>query len=115
MEKMVKMFNELMEGFKDEVFTVTSLLSKPEGELRSRYGNCRYKLIHREGNYVLGAYGFSRFTNSTFYEIGENGEIIYEWLCQEFHIANNKESEEAMYKHNRLGNERMREFGLGDD
>lgn len=110
--KMIDKFNELMKGFIAESITIEWLLENPEGILRNGSSECRYKLKNYNGVMLLGAYGVSRFTNWRFHEITENGDINYEWFCQEMHIAGDPDSKREMRNHNQQGFERIESFGI---
>lgn len=106
---MVKKFNNVMEGFIPGDITFDWLKDNPEGELRNGSSVCHYKLKKVDGDYLLGAFGVSRFTNWQFYEITETGKIQFEWYLQEMCIANDPESIREMDNNNNEG------FGIRHD
>lgn len=110
--KMIEKFNELMKGFISENITIEWLRENPEGTLRNGSSECRYKLKNSKGGMLLGAYGVSRFTNWRYHEITEDGNINYEWFCQEGCIAGDPNSENNMRNHNQEGFDRIESFGI---
>lgn len=112
--RMIDTFNELMKGFIAENITIEWLLENPEGVLHNGSSKCHYKLKNHNGVVLLGAYGISRFTNWRFHEITEDGDINYEWFCQEMFIAGDPDSERKMQDHNQKGFERIKNFGISE-
>jgi len=109
---MIEVFNKLMQGFITEPISFDYLEYNPEGTLRSGSSCCHYKLKGTGENQVLGAYGVSRFTNPVFYEIGLNGDIQYEWFCQESYVPGNEDSKQKMIDHHSKGMKKISKFGI---
>ncbi len=105
-------FNELMSGFISEPVDFLWLKANPEGLLRNGSSCCHYLLKKIDGQFVLGAYGVSRFTNARYFEITESGEVIYKWYCLECYFPDDPNSEAEMIANNKSGYDRMRLFGI---
>lgn len=109
---MVTRFNSLMKGFIPNDITLEWLVNNCAGVMRNGSSACHYKLKVVGGQWLLGAYGISRFTNWRFYEITEAGQIKYQWHLQEMCIAGDLESVRQMNDHNQSGFERIKAFGI---